>query len=450
MSKFVGLVGALALASVVAGCERKLILPGQRFDTRTPLEQTLPAAEGARVPDPAVPQNRSLPVALGPAVANADWTHRAGSPSRAMPHLALGAAPQRLWSAPIGTGSSRRARLSVAPVVAGGSVFAMDARNRLTALSAATGGALWSFDVTPAGESPEAASGGGLAVGDGKLFVTTGFGELIALNPATGAVLWRQRFDGPVSGAPAVVGGTVYVAGRDAAAWAVNAADGKIRWVQSGVRQSAGLLGGSAPAVADKVVVMPFASGQVAALDRAKGDMAWMGAVAGQRAGRAAAFVADLTGDPVVSGGRVYVGSAAGRTAAFRLDTGEMLWEAREGAMGPVWPVGNAVFTVTDDGRLVRLDAATGETVWATPLGHFTNDRPRRQLGVVAHYGPVLAGGRLVVASSDGLVRFVAPDSGAVLGVIEMGPGGGAAAAPAVAGGTLYVVTTGGQVQAFR
>ncbi|MFN3294401.1 MAG: PQQ-binding-like beta-propeller repeat protein, partial [Gemmobacter sp.] len=307
-----------------------------------------------------------------------------------------------------------------------------------------------SFDVTPAGESPEAASGGGLAVGDGKLFVTTGFGELIALNPATGAVLWRQRFDGPVSGAPAVVGGTVYVAGRDAAAWAVNAADGKIRWVQSGVRQSAGLLGGSAPAVADKVVVMPFASGQVAALDRAKGDMAWMGAVAGQRAGRAAAFVADLTGDPVVSGGRVYVGSAAGRTAAFRLDTGEMLWEAREGAMGPVWPVGNAVFTVTDDGRLVRLDAATGETVWATPLGHFTNDRPRRQLGVVAHYGPVLAGGRLVVASSDGLVRFVAPDSGAVLGVIEMGPGGGAAAAPAVAGGTLYVVTTGGQVQAFR
>lgn len=449
MAKFGGLIGALALASAVAGCERELILAGQRFDSRTALDQTLPAAEGARVADPSRPENRTVPVALGNVVANADWTHRGGSATRSMPHLALGPAPQRLWAASIGTGSNRRARLTVAPVVAGGTVFAMDARNRLTALSAASGGAVWSFDVTPQGESPDAASGGGLAVGDGRLFVTTGFGELIAMNPANGAVIWRQRFDGPVSGAPAVIGGTVYVAGRDATGWAVNAADGKLKWVQSGVRQSAGLLGGIAPAVTDRLVVMPTSSGQVTALDRAKGEPVWQGAVAGQRAGRAAAFVADLTGDPVAAGGRIYVGSAAGRTAAFRADTGEALWEAREGAMGPVWPVGNAVYLVSDDGRLVRLDAATGETVWATPLGHFTNDRVRRQLSATAHYGPVLAGGRLVVVSSDGLVRFIAPDSGAMLGVIEL-PGGGAAAAPAVAGGTLFVVTTGGQVQAFR
>lgn len=449
MTKFRVLVGALALTTAVAGCERELILAGQRFDTRTPLDQTVPVADGARLADPARPENRTMPVTLGAAVANADWTHRAGSATRSMPHLALGSAPQRVWAASIGTGSSRRARLSVAPVVAGGTLFAMDARNRLTALSAASGGALWSFDVTPAGESADAASGGGLAVGDGKLFVTTGFGELIALNPATGAVLWRQRFDGPVSGAPAVMGGTVYVAGRDATGWAVNAADGKLKWVNSGVRQSAGLLGGIAPAVTDRLVLMPTSAGQVLALDRAKGDPVWQGAVAGQRAGRAAAFIADLTGDPVVSGGRVYVGSAAGRTAAFRADTGESLWEAREGAMGPVWPVGNAVYLVSDDGRLVRLDAATGETIWATPLGHFTRDTPRRQLSATAHYGPVLAGGRLVVASSDGLVRFIAPDSGAIVGMLDL-PGGGAAAAPAVAGGTLFVVTTNGQVQAFR
>lgn len=449
MAKIGGLVGALALASVLAGCERELILAGQRFDTRTPLDQTLPAVEGALVADVSVPENRSVPVALGAAVANGDWTHRAGSASRAMPHLALGAAPQRLWAATIGTGANRRARITVAPVVAGGTVFAMDARNRLTALSAASGGVLWSADVSLPGESVETASGGGLAVGDGRLFVTTGFGELIAMNPANGAVIWRQRFDGPVSGAPAVSGGTVYVAGRDATGWAVNAADGKQKWVNAGVRQTAGLQGGIAPAVTDRLVVMPYSSGQVIALDRAKGEPVWTGAVAGQRGGRSAAFVADLTGDPVVSGGKVYVGSAAGRTAAFRADTGEALWEAREGAMGPAWPVGNAVYVVADDGRLVRLDANTGETVWAVPLGHFKRDNPRRQLGATAHFGPVLAGGRLVVASSDGLVRFFAPDSGATLGVIEM-PGGGAAAAPAVAGGTLFVVTTGGQVQAFR
>ena len=449
MAKFGGLVGALALASVLAGCEREVILSGQRFDPQIPLDQTLPAQAGARVPEAAAPQNRSLPVALGAAQGNAEWSHRAGSASRAMPHLALGTAPQRAWSAQIGPADTRRLRASVAPVVSGGTVFAMDARNRVTALAAGSGGTIWSADLTPAGESPEGASGGGMAVAGGRLYVTTGFGDLVAMDAASGAVIWRQRFDGPVSGAPAVAGGTVYVTGRDGTGWAVNAANGRQIWVHVGLRQSSGVMGGTAPAVADRAVIMPTSAGQVTALDRAKGEPVWAGAVAGQRARRAAGFVVDVTGDPVVSGGKVFVGSAAGRTAAFRLDTGEMLWEAREGAMGPVWPVGNAVFQVSDDGRLIRLDAATGETVWAVPLGHFTNDRPRRQLGTVAHFGPVLAGGRLVVASSDGLIRFFAPDSGALLGSVAM-QGGGAAAAPAVAGGTLFVLTTGGQVQAFR
>lgn len=448
MAKILGLVGAVALVGVLAGCERPTYLAGQRFDTRTPLDETLPAAEGARVADPAAPENRSVPVALGAAVGIADWTHRAGSASRSMPHLALSSAPQRIWSAAIGTGDNRRNRIVTAPIVAGGTVYAMDARNRLTALSAASGGTVWSVDVTPAGESSEAAGGGGLAFADGKLFVTTGFGELLALSPASGAVIWRQKFDGPVAGAPAVVGGTVYVVGRDGASWAVNAADGKLVWVQSGVRDGAGMAGGTAPAVTDRLVIMPFSSGQVIALDRAKGEPRWQGAVVGQRAGRAAAFVVELTGDPVVAGGKVYVGSAAGRTAAFAADTGVMLWEAREGAMGPVWPVGNAVFLVSDIGSLVRLDAATGETVWSVPMGHFTRDRVRRQGATVAHFGPVLAGGRLVVASSDGLVRFFSPESGAPLGVIQMPAG--ATAPPAVAGGTLFVVTSNGQVQAFR
>jgi outer membrane protein assembly factor BamB len=449
VAKIGGLVGALALASVLAGCERDLILSGQRFDPQTPMDQTLPSEDGALVPDALAAQNRSVPVALGAAQANADWTHRAGNAARSMPHVALGAAPQRLWAAQVGPGDNRRLRASVAPVVAGGTVFAMDARNRVTALAAASGGALWSADLTPAGENPEGASGGGLAVSGGRLYVTTGFGDLVAMDARSGAVAWRQRFDGPVSGAPAVAGDTVYVVGRDGTGWAVDAANGKQRWVHAGLRQTSGVMGATAPAVADRVVIMPSSAGQVTALDRAKGEPVWAGAVAGQRARRAAAFVVDVTGDPVVSGGTVYVGSAAGRTAAFRLGTGEMLWEAREGAMGPVWPVGNAVYQVTDDGRLIRLDAATGETVWATPLGHFTRDRPRRQLATVAHFGPVLAGGRLVVASSDGLIRFFAPDSGAPLGEIAM-QGGGAASAPAVAGGTLFVLTTGGQVQAFR
>ena len=53
--------------------------------------------------------------------------------------------------------------------------------------------------------------------------------------------------------------------------------------------------------------------------------------------------------------------------------------------------------------------------VWGVKLPFFTKERPKRQATVFAHYGPVLAGGRLYVASNDGLIRAFDPTNGALL-----------------------------------
>jgi outer membrane protein assembly factor BamB len=81
-------------------------------------------------------------------------------------------------------------------------------------------------------------------------------------------------------------------------------------------------------------------------------------------------------------------------------------------------------------------------------LPYFTTQKAKRRDAIFAHFGPVLAGGRLVVASDDGLLRFFDPATGAALG--ELALPGGAAAGPVVAGQTLYVVSGRGQLHAFR
>jgi outer membrane protein assembly factor BamB len=78
----------------------------------------------------------------------------------------------------------------------------------------------------------------------------------------------------------------------------------------------------------------------------------------------------------------------------------------------------------------------------------FLTDNTRRQSERYAHFGPVLAGGRLIVASSDGVIRQFDPVSGAGLGDIALP--GGAASNPVVAGGTLYLLNRDGQLVAFR
>lgn len=431
---------AAALLSLAACGERDIILPGERLD---PLAVTSP--DGPAVVGPAPVTSTAL--ALAAPVTNGEWTHRAGNAAHQPGHLALGAGTARIFSANIGQGDDRRHRIAADPIVAAGRVFTLDSRARVTA-TAQSGGTAWSADLTPALESADSASGGGLAYEAGRLYVTTGFGELVALDAASGGVLWRQRVEAPVGGGPAVAGGTVYVVARNNVGWAVRAADGKVLWQTSGTPSSSGVMGVAVPAVSGNTVVFPFSSGQLLAADTASGATLWTAQVAGSRIGRAIAAIRDLTGDPVISQGVVYGGSSAGRINAVDLASGIERWSAREGANSPVAVAGGSVFAVNDQAQLVRLDAASGGVIWRVDLPYYTDAKTKRQDRIHAHYGPVLAGGRLFVASSDGVLRVFDPASGQLVG--QGAIPGGAAAAPVVAGQVLYVVSRSGQLHAFR
>ena len=441
MTAMLRLTLAMAAALGLAACgERDVILPGERLD---PLAVTSP--DGPAVEGP--PGITGTALSLAAPVANADWTHRGGNAAHAPGHSALGTAGTRLWSAPIGQGDSRRHRITADPVVAGGRIFTMDSRARVTA-TALNGGRAWSTDITPPLEHPDSASGGGLAYEAGRIYATTGFGELVAMDAASGAVLWRQRVEASIAGGPAVQDGVVYVAARNAVGWAVRAADGRVLWQTSGTPSGSGVMGVSAPAVQGGTVIFPFSSGQLLAVDRESGLTDWSTQIAGTRLGRSIAVIRDVTGDPVISGGRVYAGTSSGRMDAVDLATGLQDWTAREGATSPVTVAGRSVFAVNDQAQLIRLDAATGGVVWRQSLPYYTTDRVRRQDAIHAHYGPVLAGGRLHVASSDDTLRSFDPATGALVGQVQIP--GGAASAPAVAGQTLYVVARNGQLHAYR
>jgi outer membrane protein assembly factor BamB len=77
--------------------------------------------------------------------------------------------------------------------------------------------------------------------------------------------------------------------------------------------------------------------------------------------------------------------------------------------------------------------------------GFFGRGKP---YAAIPYYGPILAGGRIWVAGADGLLRAFSPADGTALAQIPLP--GGAAGAPAVAGGVMYVPTRDGQLLAFQ
>jgi outer membrane protein assembly factor BamB len=448
MAKIRLMMGAGLLLALAACAEKEVILEGERFPVREDLAASLPV-EGQPAPTaPAEATNRSAPISL-PGQSNAsEWTHRGANARHLMPHAALSPTPQLAWSATIGSGSSRKNRIVAAPVVSAGRVFTIDGGVTVAATSTA-GATLWSTDLTADFDRGGGQSGGGLAVAGERLFATTGYGEIVALNAATGAVLWRQELDTLAGGAPATDGSAVYVSGRDGSAWALSATDGKVIWRVVGTPGTTGYVGSAAPTISDRVVIFPSSGGELlAVLKVGNGTTVWRTSLAGKRLGRAYAFTPDITGDAVISGGTLFAGSASGRTVALSSGSGELIWSAGEGALGPVAVAGGSIFLVNDEAELVRLDASTGEVIWAVPMPYFTDDKINRRKGIYAHYGPILAGGRVMVVSSDGLLRAFDPTDGSLTHTAEIP--GGASTQPAAAGGVLFVVGGDGQLHAFR
>jgi outer membrane protein assembly factor BamB len=443
MSRTTGVLAGCVTLALLAACEREVILPGERFDTRQPLAQAL--ADGA-LASPAVVENRALPITLPRAQNLAEWSQMGGDARHSLPHGSLSNSPALVWSVKLGSGNSRSGRISAASIVAGGQVFAMDQANQVSAISAQTGAILWQTNLRAEFDG-STLSGGGLATSGGRVFATTGFGEVVAIDAASGNILWRQRLDGVISGAPTVGGDSVYVMTRDGSSTALNTATGRILWQAEGTDKSTGMLGAGTPATDGTMVYLPFGTGQIQAVDRA-GVVKWMGAVAGQRLGVAYAGFGDVTGSPVIANGVLFAGSSAGRMVALDAQTGNRIWSADQGAMNAPLVVGGSLFVVNDQSRLLRMDARDGTVIWQQPMPYFTTSRPNRIKAITPHFGPVLAGGRLIVVSGDGVMRMFDPVSGAMTGQVDLPSA--AASAPALAGGALFVMGANGQLHAFR
>jgi outer membrane protein assembly factor BamB len=445
------LVGVMALA--VTGCSKEIILEGMREDIRSPDYDLSDAAAvagateaaGART---AAFENQARAISLGAAGSVDSWTHRGANAQHRVPHVSLSAQPQLAWSSDAGAGNERKYRITAEPVAAAGRVFTMD--SHATVIAHAIGGAaLWSADLTAPGEREGTGSGGGLALGGGKLFATTSQGELIALDPASGTVLWRQKFEAAIHGAPTVAGGQVFVSTASSIGYGVSTDTGRIAWRLAGVPTQSGVSGTAAPAISGNTVIFPLANGSLLGVDAGDGSISWNARVPGDRPGRGRRVLQAFTGEPVVADGTAYAATAAGRAVAVSLGDGTVRWTAEEGAQGTMTVAGGAVFFVNDEAQLVRLSSASGEKVWSVDLPRYERaDKPRKLKSVWPAFGPVLASGRIWIASGDGYLRSFNPEDGALLGIVELPAG--AASRPIVVSGMMMLMTEKGDLIGMR
>ncbi len=399
-------------------------------------------AESDAVVDPAL---ATVPVVLPAAVANDAWAQPGGNAAKNLGQLALGTELAPAWTARI-SGASNRARLAAAPVVSGGRLYAIDTDGMVRAFDAATGSAAWSTSMAVSGDGRTSAFGGGVAADGTMVYATNGVGDVAALDAATGTEKWRVRPAGPMRGAPTISNNNVYVMTQDNQIFALDPADGSTNWNKSGTVGQSGIFGVAAPSAAQGTVIAGYSTGELAAYRYENGQDLWTDALSRTSISTSVSSLTDIDADPVIDRGRVYAIGQGGRMAAYELITGQRIWEINIAGIATPVVAGDWVFVLTDDAKLLAVARTTGKIRWVAQLPEY--NKPKKKEAPIDWKGPVLAGGRLIVASTRGGVWSVDPDSGAPVQLFDLGES--VSVPPIVANQTLYLLDDSGRISAYR
>jgi outer membrane protein assembly factor BamB len=393
------------------------------------------------------PLKENETVILPEAWQNPAWPQAGGFPNHSIHNLAFSQnTPVKLWSAKTGRGSRDDLPLNAEPIIAEGMVFTLDTKAYLHAFNAETGKRLWSRDVGSEKEKEDVITGG-VAYAHGALFVTNGYDEALAISPKDGNILWRKTLPAPSRAAPSILSGRVYISTIDSRLIALNAADGAGLWEYRGVGETAGLLGAASPAVNQNTVIGVFSSGEVTALRVENGSVAWSDNLSGMNSfGGGLESLSDITAMPVMTSGLIITMSYNGKIAAIDERTGARVWQREIGGTRTPWVAGNVLYVLSSENQLIGMNMKDGSIFWITQLDRFKDEKDME--GPIQWSAPIMAGNRLILTSSHGLMVEVNPQSGEVYQRTKTKDD--VQLTPVLANDILYTLAENGKLVAYR
>jgi outer membrane protein assembly factor BamB len=305
--------------------------------------------------------------------------------------------------------------------------------------------------------------------GDG-LFVSTMGGDVVCLNPQSGAEKWRFKTGGAVFSTPLVIEETVYFGSADYFVYALNARDGALKW-----RTKTGGAVFAGAALAQGILCIASVDKKIYGLDATTGQIRWTAPVEGMVQSQAATdgtrffvggwdnyfraieattgrelwknkfgrafYFSPAIGSPTVREGRVFVSSNDGVLHAMNAETGQLLWEVNGLALGYSGPLlrDGKIYngSLTDTGRVFCFNAETGAKIWETPTG-----------SVIYDSSCAFGGGNVFISCVNGIFSALNAQTGAVAWQYQLAPGH-VLASPATDEARVYIGSMNGDVTAF-
>jgi outer membrane protein assembly factor BamB len=338
---------------------------------------------------------------------------------------------QRIWSASVDDKKAVVLRLGLGVSVADNRVYAAGHRGDVVALDLASGRVIWRVKT-------RAPLAGGTAASASLVLVGSSDGQLFAFNAANGESRWKVRLNGEVLAPATISERLIAVRTVDGKLHALSPADGHELWAQEQQVPRLSLRGTARPVIAGDAVLCGFDNGKVLAVSANDGSVQWEATVTPPHGRTELERLADIDSAVSVSGQDVYAVGFQGRVAMLALDTGQIWWSHEASSYRGLTLDDDALYLSTADGEVVALKARSGAEIWRQ------NALLHRRLSAIA-----VMDDAVVTADFQGYVHWLDKASGALAARVSTGKVR-VSNAPVVAGNVVVVINDRGQINAYR
>ena len=326
--------------------------------------------------------------------------------------------PDVNWQEQVGDGVDHHfSRLT--PVIDKGVVYAASREGVVSAFSVDNGDELWSVDLRSQetdGWFEEPISmriSGGITLAYDKLFLGTEHGQVMALNPASGEIMWQQKVKGEVIAPPGYGEGLVVVNTGAGYIVALHPDSGETRWEYEQEVPPLTLRGISSPVVANGGVIFGNADGKLSVLIAESGLEAWKQSVATAVGASELERLVDVDTRPVVSTDTIYSLAYNGNLIAVNLQSGQIKWKKEYSAYLDLAISGVNLYLTDVSGHVYAVDSRNGAVVWKQ------TDLARR--GVTGAY---VDGDYVIVGDTEGYLHWLDKESGNIVSRMELDSSG--------------------------
>ncbi|GGB50591.1 outer membrane protein assembly factor BamB [Shewanella inventionis] len=340
--------------------------------------------------------------------------------------------PEISWDTNVGEGVGDYYS-QLRPTVRYGKLFVADRSGVVVAFDEATGEELWSQNFNDVFEQKLKTKTKGMRLAAGvtaarnKVFVGGETGLLVALDEATGEVLWSSQANGELLSTPTVAEDVVAVNTAKGAFEGFNIDSGEKLWTYESQLPNLTLRGTSSAAYEAGGFFVGTADGKVAVVVKNNGQAAWEQPVFTPSGGNEFTRMADVDMTPLILGDNLYVASYNGNLVSMELRSGRIIWSRKYSSFNDLAEAGLSLYLVDDRSRIYSVDRRNGLELWSNST---LKNRQLTAAAVIDNY--------LVVGDLEGYLHFIDRNNGDVVGRIQV-DSDGLFAQPLVVDDKIYV-----------